>query len=482
MQQHHSREAMSNVDKFWLSVDGPTNLMIINGAMLFDEPLEFERLHAVCEQRLVGRFVRFRQRVVESSTGAGQFAWETDPHFDVRAHLHHIALPGPGDMATLQNLITDLMSSGLDHNRPLWRFYLIDNVAGGCALFGRFHHCIADGIALIQVLLSLTDADAYPPSSPLNPPPGQQDNLPPRASSGLAMLAKRVRNLTRMAEQAAGILWQEGQRALKDPIYALEMAKSAGIISVASAAIIGKLLLIPTDRDSIFKGTLTPIKRVTWSEPIPLDLIKTIGRAANATVNDVLMAAVAGALRRYLLATGDPVEKGIMRVMAPVNLRPQDEALQLGNRFSLVYLALPVSVADPKERLYYVKERMDILKQSPEPFLVYQLLNLLGLAPGEFAKPMVQLFASKVSAVLTNVPGPRQTLYFAGKPIRRLLFWVPQSGQIGMGISIISYAGSVTLGIAVDENLVADPAPLLVAFQEEVAHFVKTFSIIPPEN
>ena len=187
----------------------------------------------------------------------------------------------------------------------------------------------------------------------------------------------------------------------------------------------------------------------------------------NATINDVLVPAVAGALRRYLLEQGDPARSGDMRAMVPVNLRDPKAGIKLGNQFALVYLNLPVSIAEPSGRLLAVKHQMDVLKSSPEPMIVYQLLNIIGLLPGAIAGEVTTWFSTKASAVLTNVPGPRQTLYFAGKALKRIMFWVPQSGEIGLGISIISYDGKVTLGIVADEGLVSNPEAILQAFQAE---------------
>lgn len=469
------RTAMSNVDKAWLEMDSPANLMIINGVMLFDGIIEFEKFASILQQRLVGRFARFQQRIVESPPGTGRLYWENDPYFDLRSHIRHIALPAPGNTQTLQRLVGELMSAPLDRNKPLWRFYLIENVEGGCAVFGRIHHCIADGIALIQVLLSLTDETANPKEtvdtsrhsaiSVANPTNFENES----SFNPFSPVFKLASNATQIATQIAKMALTQGIQAWDNPTRLIEIAQAGGILTAASAAILTKLLILPSDRQSVFKGELGALKRVAWSEPINLDLVKEIGKGMNATVNDVLVAAVSGALRRYLLEKGDPVNAGEMRAMVPVNLRSPKQDLKLGNQFALVYLNLPVSIAKPEERLASVKRQMDVLKSSPEPMIVYQLLNLIGMLPGTIAEQATTWFSTKASAVLTNVPGPRQTLYFAGKALKRIMFWVPQSGQIGLGISIISYDGNVTLGIVVDEALAPDPENILSAFHVEFA-------------
>jgi WS/DGAT/MGAT family acyltransferase len=186
-------------------------------------------------------------------------------------------------------------------------------------------------------------------------------------------------------------------------------------------------------------------------------------------VNDVLVAALAGALRRYLEGRSAAVEGLEVNAVCPVNLRPLHEAEQLGNRFGLIWLALPIGSADPLERLRLVKERMDALKRSPEPLVVFGILSALGVAPAEVSGPLVDLFGAKGTAVLTNVAGPRQAIYIAGGRIEDIMFWVPQSGRLGLGLSILSYDGRVRVGVASDRGLVPDPEAIADAFEAEFA-------------
>jgi WS/DGAT/MGAT family acyltransferase len=237
--------------------------------------------------------------------------------------------------------------------------------------------------------------------------------------------------------------------------------------------VIGKLLLKPGDPKTAFKGKLGVRKSVAWTEPLPLQDIKTVGKVVGATLNDVLIATVTGALREYLKKQNSPVNELEMKVLVPVNIRKPGDEVNLGNKFSLVYLGLPVHVEDRMMRLKEVKRRMDELKRSPEPFVDYLLLNALGLVPTNMAKKGAHLFANKASAVLTNVPGPQIPLYFSGKQIKNLNFWVPRSGNISMGISIISYNGSVSLGLATDTGLVPDPESICESFEKEFNHLLQ---------
>ena len=457
------RFPMTNVDKAWLEMDSATNLMIINGVMLFQDQLDFEVLKQTLAERFVGKYERFRQRVVAGP--GGQLYWEDDPNFDIRAHVRRYALPYPANMATLQTVVSAIINEPLDRSKPLWRFLHIENVEGGCAIIARMHHCIGDGIAMIKVLIDMTGAT--PEESLLPVPPA----LPQRYRSP----AGPVRSMLHLAKGAAktGIkvaqtVASQTVQTIDNPRHPLDVAMSVGVISAASAAILAKLVILPPDRDSVFKGELGAIKRVVWSPPIDLDRVKRIGKALDATVNDVLVAAMAGTLRKYMVIAGDDPALGDLTAMVPVNLRTEHDTRQLGNAFALVFLSLPVSLESPRDRLVATKRHMDVLKNSPEPFLVYQILGVIGTLPLDLARQATTWFSAKASAVMTNVPGPRQQLYFAGKPLQNLIFWVPQSGKIGLGISIFSYRGIVTLGLMIDERLVLDPQLLMDGYEDEL--------------
>jgi len=182
---------------------------------------------------------------------------------------------------------------------------------------------------------------------------------------------------------------------------------------------------------------------------------------------------VAGGLRRYLLARGKRVPRNLnIRAMVPVNLRPLSEAAKLGNSFGLVVLSLPLGIANPLDRVMEVKRRMDDLKNSPEAVVGYTMLEIMGMTPAQIENLLVQFFAMKSTLVLTNVPGPQQKLYFAGSPIERIMFWVPQSGRLGMGVSIFSYACAVNIGVMTDFRLVPDPESISEYLMQDFAEML----------
>ena len=432
---------MASIDAAWLAMEDPTNLMMVTGLLILDGPVDVKRMRRVLDRRLKP-FGRFHQKVVRPRTRAGLPHWEDDAGFDVDNHLSHQALPAPGGERELRELTSELMSTPLDFSKPLWHVHVIDGYRGGSAIVTRVHHCIADGIALVRVMLSLTDETpgAKAPAAPRKKPaPGFHiplDWLPAMLSPDQVIKAARV--------------------------------------GAHGAYRLGRLVLLPPDPATVFRGDLGRRKRAAWSENLPLDDFKAIGRAYDATVNDVLVAVTAGALRRYMTRRGQKTTGVSMRASVPVNLRPAAEAHQLGNAFGLVFLTLPVGTADPVKRLAAIKKEMDDLKRSPEAVIAFGVLTLLGYAPVEVEQLGLRFFGSKATAVLTNVPGPRQPLFMAGRKIDQVMFWVPQSGHLGLGISILSYAGGVRLGIATDAGLVPDPDRIVEAFKTEFEALRKT--------
>jgi WS/DGAT/MGAT family acyltransferase len=261
---------------------------------------------------------------------------------------------------------------------------------------------------------------------------------------------------------------KELEKSISDPAHLKQLGKQYSCIPTDFASVLSKYMIMSSDPNSAFKGKLGVRKRVAWTEPMSLDKIKTVGRAiSTATLNDVLIATVTGAMRRYLKSRNTRVNELDLRVTVPVNIRKPGTEFELGNKFSLVFLPLPVHLKDPILRLKEVKRRMDRLKTSPDPLINFALLSVMGYLPPVLAKRASAFFGNKASGVLTNVPGPRQPLYLAGQKIENFMFWVPRSGKIGLGISIFSYDGKVTVGVASDEGLMPDPEILLEGFEDE---------------
>jgi len=208
---------------------------------------------------------------------------------------------------------------------------------------------------------------------------------------------------------------------------------------------------------------------VAWCAPIPLEEVKAVGKALNCSINDVLLSCVAGAIAEYLLSLGDEVKGKEIRAMVPVNLRPIEEAYKLGNRFGLAPVVLPIGLANPIERVYEVRRRMSQLKGSMQPLLAFGLLAVAGLLIKPAQDAMLGLFSRKTTAVMTNVPGPREKLKLLGATLEQNLVWVPQSGSVGLGVSILSYGGGVQFGVIADAGLCPQPQKIIDGFEPEFA-------------
>lgn len=455
---------LSHVDAAWLSMEDPTNLMMVNGILLFKGTVDFDDFVEAVTHRWL-KFDRFQQHVVYPRIRrplAGP-RWELDPHFDVHAHIHRVALPAPGDYATLQDFISDLASTPLDYTKPLWQCHVIEGYEGGTVIMSRLHHAIADGIALMYVLLSM--ADITPEASLTHPDEPEEIQRERRSSRWglLGSLAKRTGTAVSTTRSITGKLAHETYESITNPSHAVDRAAQGTDLSLAA----GRLVFRTPDPKTILKGNLGVSKRVAWSHGLPLADVKTIKNICGGTVNDVLVTALTGGLRRYMIQKGAEVDGVSFRAAMPVNIRPPEKMEELGNEFGIVYPTLPVGIEDPVERLAVVHARMEELKSTPEAFVAFGILTGIGLSPAEAQTRLVDVFGSKASVVMTNVPGPQMPLYIAGKELASIMAWVPQAGRVSLGLSIISYNDNVYVGVISDEGLVPDPDAVLAGFYEE---------------
>ena len=448
---------MDPVDAAWYHMDGPANLAMVTAVALTKQPLDFERVREVYRLRLPG-FDRFRQRVVEIGFPLAAPHWQDMPQFDIDQHLHRIALPAPHDMAALKALFNDLASMPLDREQPLWHVHVVEDVAGGSALIMRYHHCIGDGTAMQAVVRKVFDAT---PHAPLAGLPDDDDAA--AASSAPADVLFGFETLERAARRALGLALGTVD-AVADPQRALE---KLGLV-LGGAGVLLEELLKPADPKSPFKGEFGLRKHVAWSTPVTIADVKAIGAPLGAKVNDVLVAAMTGALRAYLQGRGVDVNHTTVRAMVPVDLRPPERVGLLGNDFGLVLLDLPVATPKAADRLAKTKARMDRLKRSPEPVAMKFLFELFGTGPKAIQDLATSIFGSKASLVMTNVVGPTDTVYLAGVPVDQMMFCVPHPGkELGVGISILSYRGMASLAVIADAGLVPDPETITDEFNRE---------------
>lgn len=430
-------ERVSLVDTAWLHMDAPTNLMMVGSLSVFDAPLDHDLLMTTLEQRLLVH-PRFREHIQQSLVGPP--SWALDPLFDLGAHVHRISLPAPGGDAELRVFIGDQMSSPLDMSRPLWDAHIIENYRGGSVLLTRIHHSIGDGTALVRVLLGLTEPTA---AASLEPPHRARAAKHPGGHFGLEHL---------------------------DPRHAVHDVAQLG----AHLYTLARLTTLWPDPGTSLRGDLVRSKRVAWTAPFPLDALRPLRAESGYTLNDILVAAVSGALRTHLRKGGGPVPPSI-RAMVPVDMRPAaDDGGELGNQFGLVFLDMPVGLARQRDRLEAVHAAMDTARHSAQPAVAFEILGALGAVPRALQRQALRFFGTKGTAVVTNVRGPAEHLYMAGRRLSNLVFFVPQTAMLGIGVSIMTYAGNIQVGVIADAGLVPAPGEIALDVTRELRRFAKS--------
>jgi diacylglycerol O-acyltransferase len=431
-------ESMSTVDRAWLLMDQPTNPMVVMGLLILGHPLRLAALRDVVARRFLS-FERFRCVPVLDRLGGH---WVRAERFKLEDHVLRVALPAPHGKAELEEFAGELASTSLSTGRPLWTFHLVEHYQGGSALIIRIHHCYADGIALMHVLARLVD-DA---------PEWEEGAGPAPAVQTWADLIERGVHYTLHPQDAAAAARE-----------ALGMAGEVARLG----------MLLTDDPLTALKQGLSGVKRVGWGEPLRLEEVRIVGRILGCTVNDVLIATLAGALGRYLTMRGDHTEGLVIRAAVPVNLRSGDNLpIELGNKFGLAFVDLPIGIRHPLQRLHAVHDTMQALKASPEAMITFALLSLIGSLPAAVEDPAIAWFSAKASLTASNVRGPDRQLHLAGAPIKQLLFFVPQSGSIGVGISMFSYDEEVQFAVIADRQLVPEAGELVTIIQQEFDRLV----------
>ena len=433
---------MTGVDAAWLHMDRPENTADVVAAMLFEDRIPMKAVQKLIEERVTAR-PRFVQRVVHAGP-LGLATWEPDPDFQLSRHLVLKRVDGQVSRM-LDRFAGEVASEALDPAHPLWRAYVLHGKGGGSAIVAKLHHCIADGFALVGLLLSFADELAAS-----EPPP------PPRKIASFKELRPE-------GGLAPALLAAFGDRARA---YALAGTGAKFGKSVA------RMAALPADPRTPLSAALSGKRRTAWSRGLKLVELRALARGFGATVNDVVLAALAGALRGHLTARGQTVDGLGLRALVPVNLRPQLPAQldgAMGNCFGLVFLDLPVHLSEPAERIAAVQERVAALKASHDAVATYGVLSAIGHLPAPVESALLEFFSSKASLVVTNVPGPRQPLHVAGHLLKRVQFCVPHPARLGLGVSILSYAGELRVGARADVAVMPDPADLVRRIPVELA-------------
>lgn len=481
------REPLSGADNAWRRMGTTTNLMSITGVLTFEEAVTYERLCDRLKERLL-RFDRFKQHVGGRKRRLLRPYWEPVDGFDIHNHVYALSLPEPADQAAFERFVGKLMSRPLDERRPLWELYLVDNAGpeGGNVAVVRINHSVGDGFALLYVLLGLVDNPEeleFPIGGISAPPAPEGDQAAGSGSSTTGVAGEReMGDRTNEADPEDVEDSHTSGHESDNRISGHESDnRPSGRGGVPGSDILGTvgtaaralktgydLLTRPDEPDTSLYGELGPTKRAAWSRRIDLSRVKKLGATHDVTVNDVLLATIAGAVRRVLEDRGEDTADLELSWTVPVNLKAMDARTEaMGNYFGLTFVPVPVGTRAFDERIDIVHERMDARKAGIEAFLLYKLLSIGGHVPESVQRRIMGVFERTATGIVTNVPGPTGTAKLAGSEIGDMIFWVPQANDQGLGISIMSYDGGVRIGVAADANLLPEPRVLTDAFETE---------------
>jgi len=453
-------ERLSALDATFLGLEDERTHMHVAATLLFDAAplrashggLDIDRIRAFVESRLAG-IPRYRQRLAWIPL-EGHPVWIDDARFNLFYHVRHTALPRPGEERQLKRLCGRILSQKLDLTKPLWEFWVVEGVADDrFALIAKVHHAMVDGIAGMDLLIALLSAA---PQHDFTPAPPWR----PRPAPGRAELLLHA--LERHGEAARALVRKTGE-AVRDPVRTVAAIWET-VGGIAEALAPGNVPASPTP----LNPDPGPHRRFDW---LPMDLraVKEVKRRLGGTINDVVLATVAGAVRRYLRGHGVDTRGLDFRAMVPVSLRRPDERGRLTNRVANFVAALPVGDDDPLVRYRRVVEATTSRKASPIVRASELVEEVADWTSSLWLTQLVRFAAARraYNIVVTNVPGPQAPLYLLEAPLRAAYPMVPLFHNQGVGIALFSYDGGLFWGVNADWDAVPDLHDLVEALRAE---------------
>ena len=441
---------MSPGDAVWYLGENRVNPMTISSIMWFDRPVDVELLRERFQERLLDRHPVMRQRIVPSRIPGVMPSWVDDRTFDLTRHISEDVLPDPGDQSVLQNWCSEERTIPLDRSRPMWHISVLQGYrGGGSAIHVRIHHSIGDGLAMMALLVTIMDE--YDPTAITLHDRSLAATVGGAVATGTQLLSKGA-HLALHPSEAVGLA-RDGA----------EMAEWAG-----------RLLAPQLVERTVLQGQPDGSKRMAWDpDGFPLAEIKRTARANDATINDVLMTVMSGALHRYLEERQALVDD--IAMMIPVNLRRPGAPLprNLGNRIGLLPLRLPVRSEDPRERLHVLQERMNELKQSPAPLVSRMLIVTTTMFTPVIERGIHRLNQLRSTGVLTNVPGPPLPLHLGGAELLGTIGWGGMTAHLNLSAAFVSVNGSIFSGLVTDAAITPDPELILDHLHTEYASVVE---------
>jgi diacylglycerol O-acyltransferase len=452
-------EYLSPLDASFLDAEDedPHASLAIASVAVLDGPAPGQAEFAAAIRGRLALVPRYRQKVHRVPFNLGRPVWADDPDFDLDFHLRRTALAEPGGDTALEALISRVMSQRLDRDRPLWEAWLIEGLPEGrWALLSKVHHCMIDGVSGNELYRLICDAGP----EPRRPVPDRWQPAPPAGAADLTLDA--LGHLARIPFDQAR--WLAG--AVRDPG---RVARTLGGLARGAAALAESFRPVPP---TALTGPLGRARRYAVART-PLAGITAVAAAHEVTVNDVYLAAVAGAFRRLLLARGEQPEAVTIRTLVPVSIRSGDARHVVDNRLSSLLVELPVEIEDGPLRLRAVHDRVTELRARHEVEAGAALFALAEQEP--FAavsfviRAALRLPQRGIAAVTTNVPGPPVPLYILGRPIREILPYVPIADRLRVGVAVLTYAGQAAFGVTTDLASVPEAGDLARAIVDEIA-------------
>jgi diacylglycerol O-acyltransferase len=464
----HMPDRLTGLDASFLHLERHGAHMHVAACMTFEgDPPDHDDLVEAIEARL-HLVPRYRQRLAFVPLQQGRPVWVDDPHFNLRYHVRHTALPAPGGDEQLRRLCGRLFSHRLDRTKPLWELWLVEGYRRDhFAVISKTHHALVDGISGVDLVTVLFDTAPDPMPVPGPDAPWVPRPLPSDAQLLADALLERS---TVPQEMVRGV-----RHALRRPRQIAESARDA-LVGVGALAFTGLNPAPP----SPLNRQIGPHRRFTWVDA-ELDDFRAVKSALGGTVNDVVLTAVAGALGRYLRRHGHDTHDLTLKAMVPVSVRADLERGALGNRVAAMMAPLPVGVEDPQERLTIVRDAMADIKRSGQAIGAQALTELTGFAP-----PTVMAQASRLASrqrffnlVVTNVPGPQHPLYLLGRRLEAIYPMVPLARNQALGIALMSYAGALDFGLNADYDAVEDLDDLAGDVRESIAELTAAAAGVP---
>jgi diacylglycerol O-acyltransferase len=450
---------LSSLDASFLQLENDTQQMHVGSLLILDGPVPaYPDFCAHIASRL-DAVPRYRQRVHRMPFDLARPYWVDDPHFSLSYHLRRTAIPSPGGEVELLALSGRIMSQRLDLDRPLWEIWVVEGLPDDrWAVINKVHHSMIDGVSGHDVLELLLDRD--PVTGPVSdstwrPRPG------PSRFDLLAAGASWTARLPGEARRAAAAVVDSPSDALRGTA-----TRAVGLARV------GRQAAAPT---SVLNGPLGPHRRWAWARA-DLEDVKAVKDAAGCTVNDVVLAGIAGGFRTYLIERGESVDDDLVRSLVPVSVRSTDQRGQLGNQVTAMFADLPVGVADPVDRLRAVAEQMAYLKGSGMAVGVQSMLSAADFVPPTLmtlgARVAVTVGQRVVNTVTTNIPGPQYPLFLLGRRLLEMFPYIPIGQGIRISIGIVSYDGRLSIGATGDYDAVSDLDRLCRATEESLTELV----------